>query len=122
MRRRMNRALYQDLHRNRYVADLAPGILSRIPKDLERRTAEVVLEACRQFGFETVAKGGIDTWYFEFGSEATPEGLPGVSEGSRWLGTFSRKEAVERETHTVLEKRDEADDALVVLRRADPFG
>ena len=98
MRLRMNRALYQDLHRNRYVAELAPDILRRIPEDLEERTAEVVLEACRQFGFETVAKGGVDSWYIEFGPEAVIESLPGVSEGNRWLGTFNREEAVERET------------------------
>jgi hypothetical protein len=97
-RQRMNRALYHDLHRNRYRPEHAEGILSRIPEDLEDRTAEVVLEACRQFGFETVAKPGADTWYVEFGGEAVIESLPDVPEGSRWLGTFDREEAVARET------------------------
>jgi ATP-dependent helicase HepA len=97
-RARMNRALYHDLHRNRYRPELAPGILARIPSDLERRTAEVVLEACGQFGFETVAKGSRATWYIEFGSESVVESLPGVAEGTRWLGTFDREEAVRRET------------------------
>ena len=97
-RARMNRALYHDLHRNRYRPELAPGILARIPADLERRTAEVVLEACGQFGFETVPKGGRATWYIEFGSEAVVESIPGVTEGTRWLGTFDRDEAVQRET------------------------
>jgi ATP-dependent helicase HepA len=97
-RGRMNRALYHDLHRSRYRPEGAEAILARIPADLEDRTANVVLEACRQFGFETVAKPGHDTWYIEFGHEAVVESLPGVPEGSRWLGTFNREEAVERET------------------------
>ena len=98
LQRRLTRALYHDLHRNRYRPELAAGILSRIPPDLEDRTAEVVLEACRQFGFETLPKPGVDTWYVEFGPEAVVESLPGVPGGSRWLGTFHREEAVARET------------------------
>jgi hypothetical protein len=98
MRARMNRALYHDLHRNRYRQTMAEGILARIPADLETRIAAVVLEACRQFGFETVSKPGRDTWYLEFGHESVIHSLPDVPEGSRWLGTFNREEAVEKET------------------------
>lgn len=97
-RRRMNRALYHDLHRNRYRPERAEAILARIPEDLEERTSEVVLEASRQFGFEVVAKSGRDVWYLEFGPEATVRELTGIPEGSRWLGTFNREEAVARET------------------------
>jgi ATP-dependent helicase HepA len=97
-RGRMRRAVFHHLHQDRYHPSLAPGILSRIPPDLEDRTARVVLEACQQFGFEVLSKRGRDTWYLEFGHEATIEHLPGVPEGSRWLGTFNREEAVERET------------------------
>jgi ATP-dependent helicase HepA len=97
-RQRMRRAVFHHLHRDRYEPERAPGILRRIPPDLEDRTARVVLEACRQFGFECVDKPGRDTWYLEFGHEATVGHLPGVAEGSRWLGTFDREEAVERET------------------------
>lgn len=98
MRARMNRALYHDLHRNRYRPGMAGGILARIPPDLQTRTAKVVLEACRQFGFETVPKAGHETWYIEFGHEAVIHSLPDVAEGSRWLGTFDREEAVAKET------------------------
>ncbi|HET9232617.1 MAG TPA: hypothetical protein VFP10_00570, partial [Candidatus Eisenbacteria bacterium] len=97
VRRLMNQALYQDLHRNRYRPELAPSIFSRIPPELEDLTERVVLEACRQFGFETVPKAG-NVWYVEFGPESTIEHLPGVPEGSRWLGTFSREVGVKRET------------------------
>lgn len=97
-RDRMHSALYHDLHRDRYQPSFAPGILERIPRDLEDRTARVVLDACRQFGFETVEKPGAATWYLEFGHEAVIDHLPGVPEGTRWLGTFNREEAVGKET------------------------
>jgi len=98
VRQRMNRALYQDLHRNRYRPELALSIRSRIPPELESLNERVVMEACRQFGFETVPKTGRNVWYVEFGPESTIEHLPGVTEGTRWLGTFNREEGVERET------------------------
>jgi ATP-dependent helicase HepA len=97
-RQRINRALYRDLHRHRYRADLAAGILARIPEGLEALTASVVLEACRQYGFETLEKPGDEAWYVEFGAEAIVDALSGVREGGRWLGTFDRAEAVRRET------------------------
>lgn len=97
-RARMRRGFYHHLHRNGYRPDRAEGILDRIPGDLEPRTAEVVLEACRQFGFEVVEKPGANTWYIEFGNESILEHLPGSKGGERWLGTFDRREAVRRET------------------------
>jgi len=97
-RRAMREGLYHHLHRRRYRAEHAASILSRIPPDLEDRTRNVTLEACRQFGFETVEKPGPDTWYIEFGSEALIDHLPGSTGGSRWLGTFDREEATARET------------------------
>ena len=97
-REAVNRGLYHTLHRNRYRPELADEIFDRIPEDLEERNAQVVLGACRQFGFEVVEKQGTDTWYIEFGGEALIESLPGAIGGSRWLGTFDREEAVRHET------------------------
>ena len=97
-RKRVTEAFFHDLHRNRYEPSMAEGILGRIPRELERRNASVVLEACRQFGFEIEAKGGTATWYLEFGTDATVETLYGVPAGSRFLGTFDRAEAVRRES------------------------
>jgi ATP-dependent helicase HepA len=98
VREMIRRATYRHLHRNRYRPELAPGILARIPPDLEKRTAAVVLEACRRFGFEREPKRGRATWYLEFGPEATVDTLHGVAPGNRWLGTFSREEAVAKES------------------------
>jgi ATP-dependent helicase HepA len=96
-RERVAAAVYHHLHAERYRPELAEEVLARIPGDLERRTAGVVLEACRQFGFEMEPKAGKAAWYLEFGGEATVEALHGVPAGSRFLGTFDRAEAVRRE-------------------------
>lgn len=97
-RDRVSQGLYHTLHQNRYTADLAPGIKSRIPAGLHSQTKKVVLEACRQFGFDVVEKQGRDTWYFEFGNEAVIDHVPNVGGETRWLGTFDREEAVHHET------------------------
>ena len=97
-RERVLRAVYHHLHRNRYRPASAEAILARIPGDLGRRVATVVLEACRQFGFEMEPKGGQGRWYLEFGGEATIEALHGVPAGARFFGTFDRDEAVRNES------------------------
>jgi ATP-dependent helicase HepA len=97
-RQLVNRALYHDLYRHRYRPEQAEALLARIPPGLDELTSRVVREACRQYGFELEPKAGADTWYVEFGPGATVGQLPGVNEGSRWLGTFDREEAVRRET------------------------
>jgi ATP-dependent helicase HepA len=96
-RARVAQAVYHHLHAERYDASLAEGILARVPGQLEKLTAGVVLEAGRLFGFEIEPKPGKDVWYLEYGSEATVEALHGVPAGSRFLGTFDRGQAVRRE-------------------------
>jgi ATP-dependent helicase HepA len=98
-RARVERAVYHHLHPNRYRPEHAEAILERVPEDLESRTRTVILEACRQFGFDMEPKGGKACWYLEFGSAATVETLHGVPAGSRFLGTFDRQEAVRRESY-----------------------
>ncbi|MDF1552944.1 MAG: SNF2-related protein [Deferrisomatales bacterium] len=98
LRRQITQSLYTHLHRDRYRAELGEAILTRVPQELDALTSRVVLEACRQYGFDMEPKEGTACWYLEFGAEATVEHLPGVAEGSRWLGTFDRAEAVARET------------------------
>ncbi|MCK6680865.1 MAG: SNF2-related protein [Thermoanaerobaculia bacterium] len=91
------RAAYHHLISGRYTADMAAGILSRIPRDLDSRMKKAVLGSCQLLGFETAERPGRDSWYIELGGEAIVDHLPGVPGGSRWLGTFVREEAVERE-------------------------
>ena len=94
----VNRAIYHHLHQQRYRPELAGPILARVPADLDRLNESVVVEACRRYGFEVVEHPEEQSWYLEFGEGAVVEGLPGLAEGSRWLGTFDRRVAVERET------------------------
>lgn len=93
----VRRAVYHHLHQNRYEPALAERILARIPPELESLTERVVVDACRQFGFDVVDRPEQKTWYIEFGNTALIDYLPGAVSGSRWLGTFDREMAVARE-------------------------
>ncbi len=84
------KAVYHHLHRDGFSPEKAPGILARVPADLDARTERFVLDAADLFGFETAERAGRRTWYVEFGADALVEHLPGVAGGSRWLGTFDR--------------------------------
>ncbi|HEV7515683.1 MAG TPA: hypothetical protein VGR07_05220, partial [Thermoanaerobaculia bacterium] len=93
-RTRVQQAAYHELHRDPYRPEMAPGILSRVPPDLEVLTEAVVLRAASRFGFEIEPQIGQRTWMVELGSESLVDHLPGVPLGSRFLGTFDREEAV----------------------------
>jgi ATP-dependent helicase HepA len=91
-----HRAVYHHLHTGGYRAERKDEILSRIPHGLDAAMERFVLGACDLYGFDTAEKSG-KSWYVEFGSDALLEHLPGVPGGARFLGTFDRAEAVERE-------------------------
>ncbi len=92
------RGIYRHLHQNAYRPEMAQAILDRIPPDLEIQNEHVIVEACRLMGFEVADRAEQRTWYFEYGPLATVDGLPGISAGQRWLGTFDRETAVRRES------------------------
>jgi ATP-dependent helicase HepA len=95
---RVQQAAYHELHRDPYLPAMAPEILSRVPPELDALNEDLVMRALHRFGFETDVQSGQRSWMIEFGYEALLDQLPGVPAGSRWLGTFSREEAVEHET------------------------
>lgn len=90
-------ALYHHLHAGGYRAEDAAGIWQRIPKELDSAMERFVLEASDLFGFHTSERPSLKSWSIEFGADAIVEHLPGVTGGSRFLGTFHRDEAVLRE-------------------------
>lgn len=95
---RVRSAAYHELHRDPYRPEMAAEILSRVPPDLDLLNESVVIRAASRFGFLLEAQTGPRTWSIEFGWEALVDHIPGVPPGSRYLGTFDRAEAVERET------------------------
>lgn len=95
---RVQQSAYHELHRDPYRPEMADRILARVPADLDLLNEGVVLKAVHSFGFGTEAQSGARTWLIEFGYEALLDLIQGVLPGSRWLGTFSREEAVNRET------------------------
>jgi ATP-dependent helicase HepA len=97
-RTRIREAAYQQLHRDPYRAEMAEGILARVPADLDALTERVVTTACAHLGFRVEHLRGRRTFAIEFGSEAVVDSLPGVPGGSAYVGTFDREEAVEDES------------------------
>jgi ATP-dependent helicase HepA len=97
-RTRIREAAYQQLHRDPYRADMAAGLLTRVPADLDALNEDVVVRACARLGFTIERPRGHRVYAIEIGSEALVDGLPGVPGGSSYLGSFDREEAVERET------------------------
>lgn len=94
---RVQEAAFNQLHRDPYEQPMADEILARVPPNLESLTKEVILKAAAAFGFEVEEQRGTDRWFVGLGGEALVENLPGVPDESRFLGTFSREEAVANE-------------------------
>ena len=97
-RSRIREAAYQELHRDRYRAEMGPAILARVPADLDGLNEDVVVSACERLGFHVDRVRGRRAFAIDFGNEALVDSLPGVAGGSSFLGTFDREEAVEDET------------------------
>ena len=97
-RTRIREAAYQELHRDPYRADMAAGILARVPAELDALNEEVVITACIGLGFTIEHPQGRRIFAIEFGHNALVDSLPGVAGGSSYVGTFDREEAVEKET------------------------
>ncbi|MEQ1758196.1 MAG: helicase-related protein [Vicinamibacterales bacterium] len=97
-RTRVQEAAYQQLHREPYRADMAPGILARVPAELDALNELVVVGACEVLGISVERSPARDIVAIELGSAALVDALPGVPGGSYFRGTFDRETAVERET------------------------
>lgn len=97
-RTRIREAAYQQLHRDPYRADMAAGILARVPRELDGLNEEVVVTACIGLGFNVERPRGRRIFAIELGSGALVDGLPGVPGGTGYVGSFDREEAVEEET------------------------
>ncbi len=91
--RELTRVFYPDA----YDPDRAEDLLALVPPELEDLTRRVCVDAARALGLEVVEKGGAAMHYLELGPSMTIEGLPGVRDGARYLGTFDRAEAVAKD-------------------------
>ena len=97
-RTRIREAAYQQLHRDPYRAEMAAGILARVPEELDALNQEVVVTSSIGLGFTVEHPRGHRVFAIELGNGALVDGLPGVPAGSAYVGTFDREEAVEHET------------------------
>jgi ATP-dependent helicase HepA len=97
-RTRIREAAFQQLHRHPYRADMAAGLLARVPADLDALNQDVVVAACTRLGFHVEHTRGRRIFAIELGTGALVDSLPGVRSGSAYVGSFDREEAVEDET------------------------
>jgi len=97
-RTRIREAAYQQLHRDPYRAEMAAGILARVPPELDTLTEEAVVRACVGLGLTIEGPRGRAIFAIELANTALVDSLPGVPGGSSYVGTFDRAEAVEQET------------------------
>lgn len=97
-RKRIHEAAYQQLHRDRYRAELGPSILARVPEGLDALMERVVVNAAARLGFHVEQVRGHHAFAIELGNEAIVDSLPGVAGGSSFVGSFDREYAVEDET------------------------
>lgn len=77
-----------------YDPEDAERTISEIPADAEELVESFVLGAALRTGVDMLEKPGTARFYFEYGASALVDAIPGVTHGSRYLGTFSRKEAI----------------------------
>ena len=85
------------VYRDAYDASQAERILALVPPELEQSMRRFCLGAANDLGLRIVEKGGTALYYLEMGTSLTVESLPGVQDESRWLGTFDRVEALEKD-------------------------
>jgi ATP-dependent helicase HepA len=97
-RTRIREAAYHELHRDPYRSEMGPGILARVPAELDALNEQVVVTASIGLGFAVERPRGRRTFAIEIGSGALVDGLPGVPGGASFVGSFDREEALEDET------------------------
>jgi ATP-dependent helicase HepA len=121
-RQRIHDAAYQQLQRDRYRAELGPGILARVPADLDARNEHVTLSAATRLGFHIEQVRGRRAHAIEFGSEALVDSLPGVAGGASFVGSFDREYAVAHETKDFFASGHPLIEGLLAHFEEDPKG
>jgi len=118
----LQRGLDRLLHKAAFDPEEAAVLRARYPRSLEDGIAEWVVEAAEQIGVTMEEKAGPATWFVELGSYQRVESLPGLIHGQRWLGTFDREEALQREEIEFFASGHPLVEGLFGLVRDAPYG
>jgi hypothetical protein len=121
-RTRVHEAAYRQLHRDPYRAELGPGILARVPPDLDALVERVVVNGGSRLGFRVEQVRGPRAYAIDFGNEALIDSLPGVPAGTSTVGTFDREYAVEDETIDFFSSGHPLVEGLLAHFEDDPKG
>jgi len=95
--RKSTGALPSVFYPDAYDSSRDEAILSRIPPTLQERMQSFCLGAAEDLGLIVVEKTGKAMYFMELGTGTRVEGLAGVPDDARYLGTFDREEAVEKD-------------------------
>ena len=121
-RTRIHAAVYQQLHRDPYRAELGPTILARVPGGLDALMERVVVGAASRLGFRVEPVRGRRAYAIDFGNEALIDSLPGVPGGSSFVGSFDREYAVEDENIDFFASGHALVEGLLAHFEEDPKG
>ncbi|BCS31868.1 hypothetical protein TBR22_A10710 [Luteitalea sp. TBR-22] len=121
-RTRVHDAVYRQMHRDPFRAELAPALLARVPHDLDALMEQVVVNAASRLGFRVEHARGRRAYVIEFGNEALVDSLPGVPGGSTFIGTFDRESAVQDETRDFFASGHALVEGVLAHFEEDPKG
>ncbi len=80
-----------------FQRDPEASVLDAIPADLDETLERFCVEAAEAIAMDVAVKESVGTHYFEYGGSVEVETIPGLPVGSRFLGTFDRRLAIENE-------------------------
>ncbi len=116
------RGLDHLLHRGAFDPASAAELQRAIPPDIEERFEEFVIDFCELTGITVQDKDGHGTYFLGLDRYCIFDGLPGVPLGSRFLGTFKREKALEREDYDFFASGHALVEGIFGFIRDTPYG
>ncbi len=116
------RGLDHLLHRGAFDPAQAARIQAAIPGDIEERFEEFIIDFCELTGITVQDKDGRSTYFLGLDRYCIFDALPGVPLGSRFLGTFRRETALEREDFDFFASGHALVEGIFGFIRDTPYG
>ncbi len=90
----VQRAAYQELHREPFEPEMTDSILARVPEDLDELMEDVIVGACYALGLQIEPHRDGTRHSIELNARARVDALPGLAGEHSFLGTFQREAAL----------------------------
>lgn len=118
----ITRGLDHLLHRGAFDQESGVALRDSVAEDLEERLEEFVIEFCEQTGITVQDKDHHGTYFLALDRYTTLDGLPGVSIGTGYVGTFQRERALDREDHDFYATGHPLIEGIFSYLRDTPYG